>query len=452
MLILNRFPEEGHAWTWGYNYHGQCGLGDGITEAPVPEAFTPARRIITRPLTDEERRSESHLPSHQRRTGVKVRFVQAAAGFHHSLLLDTEGEVWVCGHAQRGQIGLPRSFISTIRNERLRVFTPLRATLKRFASELEVPVKAASNAASPAASTPATSKPQTGSPSAAERAMRAASRYGPNAGTPPVAPAAFASTPASSSAASGDSASAEALQSAAAAEDRPEYRLAVAARMPKVTQIAAGFAHSVLLTEDGAVWVFGRGTTGVLGIERYAKPKEEQEALDAVVNVVDEKSGQSEVMDYKELNEARFERAHKRYSTFFLADGFDANGDPQETPESRRWVLSDQYVPRPIPSLAHTRVTEIAAGQHHTIALTEEGEVWTWGMNRFGACGRSEDENTTVVTAPSEANTFHYKLDFMTPGPIKLAQDVRGAVRRIVGGFYQTAIITGSFRSHLMFT
>ena len=69
-------------------------------------------------------------------------------------------------------------------------------------------------------------------------------------------------------------------------------------------------------------------------------------------------------------------------------------------------------------------------------------QVFTWGMSRFGQCGRPASQLKRLVVAPSIANRFHYKLEFMPPGPIALPADVAASVCRVEAGFYQTAIIT----------
>ncbi len=45
-----------------------------------------------------------------------------------------------------------------------------------------------------------------------------------------------------------------------------------------------------------------------------------------------------------------------------------------------------QYNLVPVPQLQH-RVKSVALGQDHTLALTENGDVLSWGMNRFSQLG-----------------------------------------------------------------
>ena len=44
-------------------------------------------------------------------------------------------------------------------------------------------------------------------------------------------------------------------------------------------------------------------------------------------------------------------------------------------------------MPRLVAGLARRVVTAVAAAKHHTAAVTDAGEVWTWGSNRDGRLG-----------------------------------------------------------------
>ncbi|KAH9102131.1 hypothetical protein AeMF1_021267 [Aphanomyces euteiches] len=49
--------------------------------------------------------------------------------------------------------------------------------------------------------------------------------------------------------------------------------------------------------------------------------------------------------------------------------------------------------PRPIQALSKYQIVRVAAGGLHTMALSKEGHVFTWGCNDDGALGRTGDEN-----------------------------------------------------------
>lgn len=49
--------------------------------------------------------------------------------------------------------------------------------------------------------------------------------------------------------------------------------------------------------------------------------------------------------------------------------------------------LSDIDVPMEVHDLSGEGVMKIAAGGYHTIAVTAESHIYTWGSNQFGECG-----------------------------------------------------------------
>ncbi|KAJ0006063.1 hypothetical protein Pint_36726 [Pistacia integerrima] len=52
--------------------------------------------------------------------------------------------------------------------------------------------------------------------------------------------------------------------------------------------------------------------------------------------------------------------------------------------------------PKPIPSLEGVRIIQIASGGYHSLALTDEGKVLSWGYGGHGQLGHSSTENQKV--------------------------------------------------------
>ena len=44
-------------------------------------------------------------------------------------------------------------------------------------------------------------------------------------------------------------------------------------------------------------------------------------------------------------------------------------------------------IPQRVPALEGFFIEDIAVGSEHTLALTNEGQVWAWGSNRDGQLG-----------------------------------------------------------------
>jgi regulator of chromosome condensation len=49
--------------------------------------------------------------------------------------------------------------------------------------------------------------------------------------------------------------------------------------------------------------------------------------------------------------------------------------------------------------LAARRVLKVVCGGMHTVALTNQGRVYTWGCNDEGALGREGQENQPMIVA-----------------------------------------------------
>lgn len=107
----------------------------------------------------------------------------------------------------------------------------------------------------------------------------------------------------------------------------------------KITKVAAGSYHSFALTEDGKVYAWGLNNFGELGIE-----------------------GNMGVDDATVLQ------------------------------------------PTLVESLADHKIVDIAGGEHHSVALTEDGEVLVWGRMDANQCGFEDDFYNTENCIYDENN------------------------------------------------
>ena len=65
--------------------------------------------------------------------------------------------------------------------------------------------------------------------------------------------------------------------------------------------------------------------------------------------------------------------------------------------------LANELLPRRIGLLGGFRVVAAAAGHSHTAAVTEDGALWTWGDGGAGMLGHGDEENRLVPTLVSKA-------------------------------------------------
>lgn len=141
----------------------------------------------------------------------------------------------------------------------------------------------------------------------------------------------------------------------------------------KVKAIAAGSEHTLVLTEAGEVYSFGRGGYGQLGHgdnEDQSLPKK-VEAL-AGIKVKAIAAGDHYSLVLTEAGEV--------YSFGYGLTGRLGHGDDE-----------NQSLPKKIEGLTGIIVKAIAAGGGHSLVLTEAGEVYSFGSGSLGQLGHGRD-------------------------------------------------------------
>ena len=144
----------------------------------------------------------------------------------------------------------------------------------------------------------------------------------------------------------------------------------------RVVAVSAGGEHSLALTADGAVWSWGYGGFGKLGHgdeQRQLRPKK-VEAL-AGQRVVAVSAGA-----YHNLS--------------LTADGSVWSwGDRDYGKLGHGSDRQNQLLPKKVEALAGRRVVGVSAGGELSLALTADGAVWSWGMGGWGALGHGDEQD-----------------------------------------------------------
>ena len=134
----------------------------------------------------------------------------------------------------------------------------------------------------------------------------------------------------------------------------------------RVVAVSAGRNHSLALTADGAVWSWGFGYKGRLG------HGDEQEQL--LPKKIEALAGQRVVAVSAGVNHNLAISANGAvWSWGFGAAGHLGHGDHQS-----------QLLPKKIEAFAGQRVVAVSAGLDHSLAITADGSVWSWGWGAFG--------------------------------------------------------------------
>jgi len=152
-----------------------------------------------------------------------------------------------------------------------------------------------------------------------------------------------------------------------------------------VVAVSAGGSHSLALTAGGAVWSWGSGGFGPLGHgdEQHQPLPKEVEAF-AGQRVVTVSAG-------------------SKHSLAITADGAVWSWGHRAFGSLGHGDLQHQLLPKKVEALADKRVVAVSAGAAHSLALTADGAVWSWGLGDFGLLGHGDEQGQLL---PKKVEAF----------------------------------------------
>ena len=139
--------------------------------------------------------------------------------------------------------------------------------------------------------------------------------------------------------------------------------------------VAASETFSLAITADGAVWGWGDGCCGQLGHgdeEDQWHPKKVEAFAGQRVVAVTVGAGHSIALTADGAI----------WSWGFGGDGQLGHGDRE-----------GQLLPKTVEAFAGQRVVAVSAGGLHSLAITADGAVWSWGNGYSGRLGHGEQQN-----------------------------------------------------------
>ena len=152
----------------------------------------------------------------------------------------------------------------------------------------------------------------------------------------------------------------------------------------RVVAVSAGARHSLAITADGAAWSWGSGAFGRLGHgdqQDQRQPKKVEAFADQRAVAVS---------------------AGRAHSLVRTANGtvwsWGRGGGGQLGHGDRQ----DQLLPKKVEAFAGRRVVAVSAGSSHNLALTADGSVWSWGVGGSGKLGHG-DKQTQLLPKKVEA-------------------------------------------------
>ena len=143
----------------------------------------------------------------------------------------------------------------------------------------------------------------------------------------------------------------------------------------RVVAVSAGYSYSLAITADGSIWSWGWGAFGRLGHgdEQYQSLPKEIVAF-AGRRVVAVSAGYN-------------------HSLAATADGAIWSWGSGGERQLGHGDTQDQLLPKKVETLAGQRAVAVSAGQCHNLALTANGSVWSWGSGGFGQLGHGDERN-----------------------------------------------------------
>eukprot|EP00873_Tetraselmis_striata_P039718 jgi/Tetstr1/459982/TSEL_005306.t1 len=157
----------------------------------------------------------------------------------------------------------------------------------------------------------------------------------------------------------------------------------------KVTMVACGDTHTLAVTQQGAIYSFGRNQNGQLGngttqdslvpvhIQELSGTKIVQAACGAEHSVALSDNGQLHAWGWG------------RYGNL-------GNGD-----------FIDCYSPTKVLGMDNVKIVSAACGWRHTMAVLDTGALYTFGWNKYGQLGMGDDEQ--FQTKPAQVTLLQDK-------------------------------------------
>ena len=140
-----------------------------------------------------------------------------------------------------------------------------------------------------------------------------------------------------------------------------------------IVAVAAGADHSLALTREGTVFAWGRNTSGQLGTGQSGHINPVPEKVDSLTGIMEIEAGDNHTI------------ALKQDRTTIWAWGSNTYGQIGDGGKQERL--------KPVQVSGISGIKRIAAGNDHTIAVKDDGSVWTWGRNTSG----SQEIRTTPI-------------------------------------------------------
>tara|TARA_B110001452_G_scaffold11041_1_gene9183 strand:+ start:3615 stop:8069 length:4455 start_codon:yes stop_codon:yes gene_type:complete len=161
---------------------------------------------------------------------------------------------------------------------------------------------------------------------------------------------------------------------------KPTRVLGLGGARNNVIVLAAGVKHMLAITEDGKMYSWGDGSCGRLGHGDQTTVSEPR------------------LLSTLKSSRMRACAAGEEHSLAASADGTLFSWGSGSFGKLGHGEPIDESTPRPVASIKHMVVTAVACGYAHSVALCDTYEVLAWGSGWKGKLGLADDTNRLVPT------------------------------------------------------
>ncbi|KAI4825741.1 hypothetical protein KUCAC02_021411 [Chaenocephalus aceratus] len=129
--------------------------------------------------------------------------------------------------------------------------------------------------------------------------------------------------------------------------------------------------------------------------------------------------GEASVIRTEESEDGRRVRGEQKFVKFKDKIKAVSCGDDTVTLLSERGqvlCLDTSLVPRPLAALCNIEVSQVACGSQHSVALSKDGQVYTWGQGSGGQLGLGERQLS--ATSPQHLNSLSAVPLVQISGPL----------------------------------
>jgi len=158
----------------------------------------------------------------------------------------------------------------------------------------------------------------------------------------------------------------------------------------KVVSVAAGYEHVVAVTDEGRVYTWGNNNVGQLGLGNKIKSSKNPQVIKAASirskHITQAEAGAHHTVLLSDQGEV-FVFGTSSFGQLGIAE--DSEEFSEDTPTS---------IYTPVKNLHLQNITKISCGGDHTFAIGLNGVIYAWGWNEYGQLGTRDVELRDLPT------------------------------------------------------